>query len=309
MGVAAALLLLSGCFAGSHGSGTSSAPPKPTLAVASGYLPIGRIETRGAAVAAAEGLFALVKLAPGQLAHDASPSQGLPGPVDVGEFDSPVIRSRWWTVPGTETAVAFYARAHPPPGWRSEPYQIGNADSFVVTWTPDSATPVHPGPTLMMFAVQGVGHTDVQVDARVDWQPQMSPLETVPASVTTMTLDYTGPSHPGGAAAQHERRVVTGPVVQRLAAQLNAMGRPTSGADACATDFGQQVVIAVAYAAHAVAFTVAMQGCGGVKVTADGQAELPLQRTNGMKAAIYSALGLAPPPYEGPAAGRRKVGQ
>jgi hypothetical protein len=138
-------------------------------------------------------------------------------------------------------------------------------------------------------------------------EPQRSASETVPDSETTLTVEYNSPSHPGGAASQYLKRYVSGRAVRRLIIALNAMEPAAPGSGMCTQDFGERAWVYASYPSHQVGFALALQGCGPVQVSADRQVQPELQSTAAVRAAIYAALGIEPPPYRGLAAGQTLV--
>ncbi|BEP13587.1 hypothetical protein acdb102_18980 [Acidothermaceae bacterium B102] len=177
---------------------------------------------------------------------------------------SRAVRTRWWSVPGVVADVAVYLVAHPPAGINV------TTQGTLYVWS--AAAPL--AFDMDAYLVQDGTSVDVSLGAEATWTPAKTAIETIPASVTSATLDYYSPFFNGlyPALGADRRRVVTGAPLAHLRGDINALKTPpNTAAHSCPADFGDQATLTMRYAGRTVVVTVPLTGCMPVAITSDGK--------------------------------------
>lgn len=185
-------------------------------------------------------------------------------------FTTRAVRTRWWSVPGTVADVAAFFVAHPPAGL------MVTTQGTLYVWS--AAAPL--AFDMDAYLVQDGSSVDVSLGAESTWTPAKTAVETIPASVTSATLDYDSPMFNGTypPIGVDRRRLVTGTPLDQIRDGLNALPTvPDIGGHLCPADFGEQATLTMRYGGHNVVFTLLFTGCAGITVTSDGRQQPALQ--------------------------------
>jgi hypothetical protein len=300
--VAVAALLpcvLAGC--GTALPARTGAGPSPAASGTVVVTPIGAdVYSAAAAETKADAMFAYVRLP--DATHVAAMPQGvLDGPPQQPDVSHLVDHHRFWTAPSTLSAFTAWVKAHPPEGFTIDGWSGGG--SFPETGVEFYAG-VRDGHTEILVSAQPAKHgLDVRVDTQVIWLSPKTGAEQIPTSVSTATVDYTGPvSSPPIPAdttpkPHHAHRVLVGTQLAAIVADLDALSLGTPGTEwSCPMDFGEQAIIGVRFGGRTVTFTDSLSGCGFVEVAANGHPQPYLLGSNQLTIDIYAAIGVTETP-------------
>lgn len=248
-------------------------------------VPVDSIHSKAAAAALAEDALNLVTFPAGSTRLATRPALGTPDLNQLQSITSLVSRTRWWSVPGLVADATAYFTANPPAGLTIEEPQGGPT----IAWTTGAAAAFGLNADL----VQDGDHVDVSLGSQVIWTPAKTAIETIPASVTSATLDYDGSGY--NYFGLDSRRVVTGATLAQLRAAINPNPTGWIGGRSCPADFGDDATLTMRYSGHAVVFTIATSGCEGIGVTSDGKAQPGLTCcSNGSLVTLVETLGKTP---------------
>jgi hypothetical protein len=265
------------------------------LVLAGGVAEAGQLHSADAAAAQADADLALLQLPAGATPVGGSPNAALAQPAEIAAIDTLVDHPLWWTVPGTRDGVLAYVAAHPPQGF--DPFLTIGGSNQVKTLGFGSSG-LGSDETLLVSAIQDGDHVDVRADAQVVWYPAKTPAETIPPSVTTATFGYLGPmpgSFPDTSTTpkpRHANRVLTGKVLRRVVADLNALQTVATGESSCPPDDGELGRIHVVSGGRHLVFTIRFSGCEGVEVSAGGHPQPALGISQKLIADVYATIGV-----------------
>ena len=255
------------------------------------------LHSADAAAAQADADLALIQLPAGAVLLSGSPNSLLDQPAEMPGVSSIVDHNHWWTVPGTRDSVLAYVNAHPPQGFTGSLSMSGSSPVVTYGFGRDGSG---FDETLLVSAAQDGDHVDVRADAQVIWTPSKTAAETIPPTVLTATFDYKGP-FPGSyqddsttPKPAHAHRVLTGKVLRRIAAELNALQTlPEGFVSSCPSDDGELGKIRAVYGGRHLTFVVPFQGCRFVNVSADGQDQPTLAGdTEKLLNDLYATIGV-----------------
>ena len=264
---------------------------KPASAV-----PAGDVFSKSAAEAKANAMLAAVRLPAGAVRVGRAPTHDLDASGDDDPMSlNPEAGHRWWMLPGTTASLTAYLRAHPPKGFTV----MGSTDGRVSVTTFQMLPPVATGDAdnaRLFVSYEQVGHrVAIKALAQVIWLNVKSAVETVPPSVRSATLDYTGSvdeleySPPAAPARVH--RVLTGSNLGRVVADLNAGTATLPIIHGCAGLFSRTFEVGLHYRGHHVTFLFDQGDCHGVQVTADGVSQQAIDLPTSLDELIQPMLG------------------
>ena len=200
----------------------------------------------------------------------------------------------WWSLPGTAADVITYLKSHPPTG-----FGIANINS-TLTLHGESGLEFVPlaskGPQTLFEAgiAQDGERVDIRVQLQVGYLPTRTAIETIPASVSTGSAVYQPPTWglPNNATpAPRRTATLSAADVRVIADALNGVDARSPIEHSCPAPSGEEAWFTFRYSGHTVVFHVALNGCGGVVVTADGvpQPELSLGEAvfNGVEKSLH----------------------
>lgn len=226
--------------------------------------------TRDPAAVTATELAHLLKAAP--VLPGARESKAAPLPALRQQTNGPaqpevVVRSRWWTAPGTVEAALSYFDAQRQAGLTRTETDGPVTDHGVISQglafsAPDAVAYTQARLALTVIAVDG--GVAVRAEASAVWLPARTAAEHIPASATSVDVVLTR-----GAAIT--RRSLSGIAVQRIADPLNRLTVYPPGTYSCPMSRGNSDILTFhsTDAAEIVA-TIAVDGCQGVSVTVNG---------------------------------------
>jgi hypothetical protein len=268
------------------------------LVLVTGVADAAAVHSPAAAAAQADADLALVVLPAGALPHAGSPNSRLDNPAQSVAVGSLVDHNLWWTAPGTMAGFLAFLQAHPPQGFTHDMTGSGGTDQ-VTTWGYNRNG--SQDETLLVSVIRDGDHVDVRADAQVIWTPDKTSAEIIPPTLTSATFDYKGPmAHSFGSDTTtpkpaHAHRVLTGTVLRRVAAAVNALQTEPAGAEySCPADNGEAGKIRAFYGGQHVTFDLSFTGCAFlVEVMADGAVQPELGgNTQQLIADLYATIGV-----------------
>lgn len=275
-------------------------PPSPSYAAAVASPgteadDAGQVHSELAATTAAQHQLSRVHRPPGAaLQHGALPR----ALQEIGEGDGEsqnVDVDRWYVVPGDVAAVVRYVKAHPPAGYRAgDTSRDTNGGEQLFDFDPAPGTKAPSG--MLSEGINSVGaSTAVRVHVQVDWLPTRTRLESIPGTVTSATVHWTGPEQfgatPSAPPAQVDR-TLTGAQLASVTKVLNSVQTTSPGMGSCPAPSGESVSLTFAYGGHREVFTDDFSGCTGIAVTVDGVQQPQLSRSEDWSTTLHRALGI-----------------
>ncbi|MDX6212174.1 MAG: hypothetical protein QOF82_1261 [Frankiales bacterium] len=288
-------------------SGSRVAPPTPSplAAPVSPTVPSvpsvasGEVHTRAAAQARADADLASVRVPPGAVEVSSAPDARLAQPFAMSSGTTQVDATRWFTVPGTRSAVEAFFTAHPPVGWT--PWGKGTSGTLNDPQLLVGLTFGSGHDELSVDLMQSAGTTDVRIDAQVTWIPPKDRYDSVPGSASSVKLAYDGGlQQPGRPKPRQKTVTLTGGDLARLAKAIDALDVEPPSAHGCPMDDGEHAVLSMQADGHDVTYDIALSGCQGVAVSVDGQRGHFLIGAGDPQHVVRSILGVTPAPSTPP---------
>ena len=257
------------------------------------------VYSAAAAAIRADALLALVSL-PGATSVPSSPDSRLAHPAQSAD-DNLIDHARWWTMPGRATALIAGLKAHPPAGLTLWGWSSGGTDQV-------SSAEFSPGglgsrDTLSISMVQDGSQVNVRADGQVIWLPPRQAAETIPVSVTSATMDYTGPrdsptwiQSTTTPKPAHAHRTLTGARLKAIVTDLNGLATESPGVRSCPMDFGETATLRFTFGGRHVVFSHDFAGCGEVTVTGNGHQLPTLVGSDRLTTDLYAAIGVVETP-------------
>lgn len=229
---------------------------------------------------------------------DFYPAEGPP----IFWGDTMLVRTRWWSVPGTVAQVLDEVDARPPQGFMRS--FVGVTDGTVTTdgYVRGGRNPSTE--TVLVSAAQDGDQVELRADAYVLWYLLRTGAETLPAGLHSATLSYLGPqaqSDPDpahSAKPAHARVVLTGTVLHRIVADLNALA-PVSPRTNCEIGGdGELARVRATVDGRRIVFSAPLTGCLSVDVSVDGHLQQPLLDggSEQLTSDVYAAIGVRSTP-------------
>jgi hypothetical protein len=196
----------------------------------------------------------------------------------------------YWRVNGSATVLQAWEKAHIARGFSRQDVIIGPPD-----WNTVYSLSAVPGlfPVREMnvqFYDVGGGATVIMAEAMVEWQPPRPATETIPDSVTLVTIAKSG-SYQGKPAPV---TITSVPVVRRLAALVNGLPLSTAGNDVPCASGG--VSDTLTFRAVKGGPPVAVTGPGGcdwaMSLRLNGKDEPALQAPESFDGTVEKIAGL-----------------
>lgn len=262
--------------------------------------PKGGLHSRAAALVVANEAVAAVAVPPGAILQSSPPPKALFDGDSAG-VDSKVDVLRWYVVPGARDAAFDWLEGHAPHGFRfAEVEKVsapGPADSNPRLLTLEAADQARPSPAGTQLTMLKDGdHTDVRVSVEVIWTPPKPLIERIPGTVTTGLLHYHRNRTFDGLPEIDKQVTLTATQVQRLRRLLNPINPEPAGEMSSCPESPDTATIAFTYSGKQVLFSVELDGCSGILVSADGQ-DLPYLRGGfALAGPIRTMVGLPPTP-------------
>jgi hypothetical protein len=301
-GVAGLTLLagavLSGC-AGSNSAVSNSAAASPSSAgpTSAGNGSSGPPSNTGGSVGAspqvvaasaeADRLLAAVPVEPGARQLDSAPP-GLPATqTRIVAPDGAVLRSAWFSQPGSVESATAYFDAHVPAGTTLQRPASGSTPGTVTYRAPATANYLSAGLSLTVISIgDGVAVRAVAMVVPVGGTGATGSAGVIPAEVTAVDITLEGPnsSKPFG-------RTLTGVPAAGLAAAVNGLRQPTPGSVSCMADSGFREILVFHAGGSTVTVTVKTDPCGSVKVVNAGISQV-LSGAGTLDRAVLAALRL-----------------
>lgn len=253
--------------------------------------PQGQLYSKHAALLRAAADLALVHVPPGSVQQQGKLPAALTK-MSEGIGAETAREDEWWTVPGTAAAVSAWILKHPPAG-----FVTGDRSGDIhgeTTYDYDYPQGVAAPETLLGISVAQDGdRVDVRAQAQVVYLPTRTPVETIPASVTSAEAVYQPPNQ--GLATNvtpspRRTATVTGADLRLLITTLNGLDGQSPVMHSCPAPDGEEAFVTFGYGGHRVVFHVELNGCGGVEVSSDGVPQQELRLDEALYAALHTAL-------------------
>lgn len=197
----------------------------------------------------------------------------------------------YWRVSGTATALLAWEKAHISRSFSRQDVIIG-PPSWNTVYTLPAVPGVLPKREMnVQFYQEGGGQTVITAEAMVSWQPPRPATETIPDSVTEVTIAPAGP-WPGNPAPV---TITSAPTVRRLAALVNELPLSTvSSRVPCYLAAGFTLTFRAAAGGPPVAVADGPAACGQVSFRLDGKGLPALLPTDAgaYRDAVLKAAGL-----------------
>ncbi|WP_370097657.1 hypothetical protein [Streptacidiphilus sp. MAP12-20] len=210
-----------------------------------------------------------------------------------------VIRTTWWTWPGTPEQAVAWITAHAPSGSRADGSgaSVGPGEHAVFEGFSRPPTATLSTRTVTAGAEAFHGGTLLRVDAEVVWLPQRPAAARVPAGVSRLVvLANPGRSATGGAPTLVQLASVTDPaLLRRAAALVNALPMAGEGKISCPMDRGTRLRLEFYTTGSSPAAVVvsAVSGCLRVDLSVRGGPQhTALSGTTGFNEQLLALLGL-----------------
>lgn len=229
-------------------SGPAAVPERPAVAVRySGSTPP-QADPKAAAEAEAIALLAAFRAPGGAVRLPRAPARApssLGGPFSEPRSADLLVRTAWWSYPGTPQQAADWIGRHAPTSsTAASGGSAGGPGEQVWFQGFDRApTALLSRRTLEVQAVAFGGGTLLRVDAVVLWLPQRSANTRIPSGVTRLTvLALPGPGAvtrtPAGPAPARSATVTDQGLLRQVAALVDALPSAPKGVFSCPADTG-----------------------------------------------------------------------
>lgn len=207
-------------------------------------------------------------------ATPAKASPSLPGAHDVPSQDR-VVRSRWWTVPGTAAQLAAFLQTHIPDGFDAPVVTVAPHHAVHLSYATQATFPAHN--FLDVTYLPGAAQVQLRVDAEVVWLPRRSPLELVPLTTRAVEIDVRPTFADSGLSSRH---LVArgGEIFGKLVPQLDDAPASPPGQTGCPPVLdGWTTTLTFRIGHRVVVFRWFDGGCDVMSVTVNGKAAPALE--------------------------------
>ena len=199
-----------------------SSAPSPSSRQMAGPTAPEPADPRQAAIRTAETILATAPVPSGARRADSPPMAALKRPSEIPGAQH-VLRTRFWTAPGTVTATISYLNWHPPAGMRKS----GSGTSSGPGMRPNQSIDFHADTvrSLQYVVVAYRGGVAIRADAVVLWAPRRVRADSIPVSVTAVDVLVVRQDPQLHQGAPTVRRTLTGAPARDLAEFVNRLPR------------------------------------------------------------------------------------
>lgn len=238
---------------------------------------------------------------PGALSVNASPTAALDHADSSPDYENLLDHTRWWTAPGTMADAIAYFKARPPAGraWggggqATEGMRYFGDTGTVTMMTLNTADGYIDHALLTVTVVAHGDGVAIREDAQLVWTPTRLATQSVPCTITSVTVKLSRISDDDSVAAKPVIRTLNSGSARRLAAVVNSLAMQARGGT-CNGLSTPDVFDELTFTGHpSITVKLVLGQCGGTATfSADGIDQPPLSDPKeSLNTAVLKELGL-----------------